>query len=263
MLCELIQLCLLFLIEVLPVKICCGISQHIYISGYTCTAYNMFLVTCEALTVLLRVQIVWGVMLCPWASSSWCFRGSYCLHCQGEAAWPWRLGTAVLYETSWTTCPRSQHHVPGEICCHAFHCYRQTHGLSNVCCDTRGKRRVDQMCEVSEFVVGNVVGGFECWWSQQNIPWAVLYCTQRSQNLWIAGFRSLKTMVTSFCVIVLTFCNSVCHVWKRPHGWQVSFTTLPLFSVAQSSCAFCWVRLIVLDVCVLFYIVIKLNFHVF
>jgi hypothetical protein len=96
-------------------------------------------------------------------------------------------GTTVLYETSGTTCPRSQHHVPGDVCYHVFHCYRQTHGLSNVCCYTRGERWVDQMCEVSEFVVGNVVAGFECLWSQQNIPWAVLYCTVRSQNLWTAG----------------------------------------------------------------------------
>lgn len=111
---------------------------------------------------------------------------------------PENSGTTFLYETSGTTCPRSQHHVPGDVCCHVFHCYRQTHSLSNVCCDTRGERWVDQMREVSEFVVGNVVAGFECSWSK-NIPWAVLYCTQRSQNLWTEDFRSLTVMVTSFC----------------------------------------------------------------
>lgn len=92
MLCKLIQLYLLFLVEVLPVRICHSSSQHFYISGYTCIANNVFLVKREVLTVLLlKVQIIWDVMLCPWASSSWCFRGSYCLHCQGEAVWPWRF----------------------------------------------------------------------------------------------------------------------------------------------------------------------------
>ena len=113
LLCELIQLCLLFLVEVLPVRIFCSSSLHFYISGYICIANNVFLVTCEVLTVLLlKVQIIWDVMLCPWASSSFCFRGSYCLHCQGEAAWPWRfrhyspLGNIRKYLPKVTACPR-------------------------------------------------------------------------------------------------------------------------------------------------------------
>ena len=91
MLCELIQLCLMFLVEVLPVRICCTISQHFHISGHTCIAYSVFIVP-------MRFSQCWcwryrwfGMWCCvPGQIVLDCFKGSYCLHHGGEAAWPWR-----------------------------------------------------------------------------------------------------------------------------------------------------------------------------
>lgn len=106
MLCELIQLWVLFLVEVLPVRIYCSSSQHFFISGYTCIANNVFLVTCEVLTLLLlKVQIIWDEMLYPLASSSWCFRGSYCLHCLGEGPL-WNIRKYLPKVTA--SCPRKR-----------------------------------------------------------------------------------------------------------------------------------------------------------
>jgi hypothetical protein len=107
---------------------------------------------------------------------------SYCLHRWGEAAWPrsyshygpfWNIRYYLPKVTA--SCPRRE-----TFFATCVHCYRQTHCLSYVCCDTGGERRLDQVCEVSELVVGNVVVGFGCSWSQQNGPWAVLYCAEKS-----------------------------------------------------------------------------------
>lgn len=69
---------------------------------------------------------------------------------------PEDTSTTVLFETSRNYLNEVTESHPGDVCCHVFYFYRQTHCLSYVRCDTRGERRVDQMRKVSGFVVGNV-----------------------------------------------------------------------------------------------------------
>ena len=90
---------------------------------------------------------------------------------------PEDTSTMVLFETSRNYLHKVTESHPGDVCCHVFYCYRQTHCLSYVRCDTRGEGRVDQMRKVSEFVVGNVFAGFEWSWSQQS------YTVQKSHNI--------------------------------------------------------------------------------
>jgi len=90
--------------------------------------------------LLLKVQVIWDICYVPGQVVHDVSEGHIAFIVWVKVLDPEGSSTTVLYETAGTTCPRSQHHVPVNVCCHVFHCYRQTHGLSNVCRNTRGER---------------------------------------------------------------------------------------------------------------------------